>query len=672
MSSEHRSALRGGRRLRFGRQSLEICLVALFALTVAIITFQHRIFGRDIVVSGETAAEYMYSGYADNAEGGVSRFERSGQPLAWTCDIKTGARALYCGNDIIFDRNGRTRGVDMRSLESFSLTFEYYGPSPTLRLHLKNDDPRYSRPGDRATAKPNKVEFSVRQGRQTLEFRPQELSVADWWLTGQTFGPEVGRTQLDNIVSVDVSTGSDPRVGEHRIAIKSLTFRRSSISPDQLYLSIMAIWSVLIGGYMLLRMRWAERDALEKEQAQAEARAALASAASAAERANQAKTDFLANVSHELRTPLNAVVGYAQILENSALEGEDLRAVQTIHQCGEHVLSLISDLLDLSKVEAGKMEVHNTPFDLHAAINTVVAMLEVRAQEKGIAFVCDLPADLPVGVNADEKKLRQILLNLLSNAVKFTDDGAVTLRVASLEQDDDQATLRFEVIDTGAGIDEGDVSRLFRPFEQVGDGHKQDGGTGLGLSITQSLAGLMGSTIEVESRLGQGSRFWFDLVLPLAALDADVDIQSETGKSPAIDQAGRPPRVLAAEDNPVNQHILRAMLEPAGVELQIVANGREAVEAVQADEFGLVLMDAQMPVMNGVEAAREIRAWEAKEGRRRTPIIALSGDVMAHHLAQYRAAGMDGHVEKPIRIEDLFAAIEVAIGAPEDQLADAG
>ncbi|KQY27667.1 hypothetical protein ASD38_17350 [Caulobacter sp. Root487D2Y] len=791
------------RRRSWTRNGAELCLIALFVLTAAIIGFQHQLFDREIVVTDATAANYGYSGYADQVIGGSSSFKASDKPLAWSCDLKPGASvSLFCGYEVVLDGNGALRGMDLRTLDTITLTIDYDGPATALRFYLKNQDGRYSKIGDRSTAKINKVEFSVHKGRQTVTLSPRDFSVAEWWLSGKNFAPELARPQFDDIVAMEVSTATVAPPGRYDMRIQSLVLRRSSVAPATLYLIILASWAVLIGLYMAVRVERARKDTRDKERAQAQARAALAEAKAVAERASEAKSDFLAHMSHELRTPLNAVLGYAQLLERRNLAKADLSAVRTIHRSGEHLLSLITDLLDLSKIEAGRMELRAAPVRLRQAVAAVAEMIQVRAEEKGLTFECLVADDAPEAVLADDKRLRQILLNLLGNAVKFTSEGRVSLRVAMLDHDAAAATLRFEVQDSGPGIAEDELERIFQPFEQVGEIQRREAGAGLGLAISRQLAGLMGATIQVQSRLGQGACFWFEVRLPLAqALDADgapalADIRGYAGarrrllvvddnpdnrdllrdlllplgftietagdgreavrvaqavrpdlilmdlKMPVMDgheatrlmrlieplkdapiiavsannaeearasarlagaddfvakpidngellcaigraldlrwvvadapeaqaeveaEAGpaagpaRRLRILAAEDNPANKALLRAMLQGLDVELRLAADGAEAVEAWAADEFDLVLMDVRMPGMNGVEAARAIRLDEARTGRRRTPIVALSGDASAHHQVEYEAAGMDACLAKPIDLRQLYALIE--------------
>ncbi|RAK51439.1 response regulator [Phenylobacterium deserti] len=798
---------------RMRRLTAELCLIGLLLLTGGVIALQHEIFGRDIEVAPGRTNAFSFSGYADEVGGGASTMTSPG-PLSWNCDVRESAlSARYCGYEVVLDGNGSLPGVDLRNLEKIALTLDYHGPAKTLRFQLKNEDPRYSTHGDRSTAKVNKVEFTVREGRQTIVFEPQDFSVAEWWLMGKNIPVELGRLQLDNVVAVEVATGTSPPSGHYSFRIESMTLQRSSVGPARLYLMIMGVWAVVIALYMLLRMRRTRQDALEKDLAQAEARVALAKAKQAAERASEAKSAFLASMSHELRTPLNAVLGYAQLLERARLAPEHLASVRTIHRSGVHLLSLITDLLDLSKIEAGKMELHPAPVSVRGAIAAVAEMIEVRAEEKGLAFNCEVEDAVPEAVSADDKRLRQILLNLLSNAVKFTNEGRVSLRVGLVERTRETARLRFEVQDSGTGISENELEQIFRPFEQVGGLEGREAGAGLGLAISRQLAGLMGATIQVQSRVGHGSSFWFEASFPLAdaapveehvasskivgyagerrrVLVVDdnqdnrgllCDLLEQLGfatevacegreavrlaqltspdiilmdlKMPGMDgleatrlirvieplkavpivavsannaeegeasaraagadayvskpinncellrtvgellavewlwedakggktaagaasaetptaaaQPGRVLRILAAEDNAINQRVLRAMLDALDVELEIAADGAQAVRAVETAAFDLVLMDMQMPEMNGTEATRAIRQWEAKTGQARTPIIALSADAGAEHVAGYLAAGMDGHLAKPIEISELYGLLaQFTPGAP--------
>jgi len=371
-----------------------------------------------------------------------------------------------------------------------------------------------------------------------------------------------------------------------------------------------------------------------------------------AESANQAKSAFLSNMSHELRTPLNAIMGYAQILQRSReVDADHLHRLCIIYSSGEHLLTLISGILDISKIEAGKMEI--LPVDIHITsfLNGVTAIIRSWAEGKALDFTVETDA-LPEGVRADEFRLRQILLNLLSNAVKFTEKGGVTLRVRTIgRQDDKRQTIRFEVTDTGVGISPDELDHVFQPFEQAGGILGRADGTGLGLSITQNLVVMMGGELKAESTPGQGSAFRFELSLPVVAAKAEEPRQDReiTGYS------GTQRKILAADDKPDNRMVLRDMLEPIGFEVILAENGREAAAKAHDILPDLILMDLQMPVMNGYEAALEIRREPAL---RDVPIIAVSATVLESERRKSREAGCDAFLPKPVRAKELYALLE--------------
>jgi len=388
---------------------------------------------------------------------------------------------------------------------------------------------------------------------------------------------------------------------------------------------------------------------------------ALSRAVAAAEAANQAKSEFLANVSHEIRTPLHGVLGMAQVLARDAqLSPEQQSRVGLIRQSGEALLDLLNDLLDLAKIEAGKLSLQEVPFQPAALAEAVCAPFEALAADKGLALELRLHAVAGARWRGDPLRLQQVLANLVSNAVKFTTHGRVALTAEILA--DGRAELR--VADTGIGIAPDRLDEVFEKFAQVESAKdRRFGGTGLGLAVSRQLAELMGGTLEAESALGVGSVFRLRLPIRQAEPEAAPEIQVSPAAAGPLSL-----RILAAEDNSTNQLILRALLEPLGVQLTLAGDGREAVEAYGAGGFDLVLMDIQMPVIDGVAATREIRRLEAREGRLRTPIVALSANVMAHQVAEYRAAGMDAVVGKPFEAEALWATVaELAGGGTEDE-----
>jgi len=374
------------------------------------------------------------------------------------------------------------------------------------------------------------------------------------------------------------------------------------------------------------------------------------------EEANSAKRDFLANMSHELRTPLNAVLGYAQLLKREPGLGKSQEhGLNTIEQSGQHLLSLISDLLDLTKIEAGKLELRPETLHLATFLEVVGDIIRVRAEEKGLAFAQALPPDLPI-VMADAQRLRQILLNLLGNAIKFTDHGQVNLTVDRLPATGNTARLRFEVQDSGVGIALEQQGIIFQPFEQVGDRQRRAGGTGLGLSISRRLVHLMGGEIQVDSRLGEGSRFWFELEWPLVVADIAL---SEPCAGRINGYQGPRKSLLVVDDTAPNRSLLVDLLRPLGFAVSEAANGREALQQVEAAAPDLVLTDLVMPVMGGVELIRQLRRTQGLEP---LPIIIVSASATEQDQEDSRGAGANAFLLKPIEHSDLLREIGVMLG----------
>ncbi|HEV8690010.1 MAG TPA: ATP-binding protein, partial [Ideonella sp.] len=337
--------------------------------------------------------------------------------------------------------------------------------------------------------------------------------------------------------------------------------------------------------------------------------AELSAAKQRAEVASQAKSDFLARMSHELRTPLNAVLGYAQLLRmDQGLSTRQASGLDTIRNSGEHLLALIVDILDFSRIEAGRTELHPEAVSLPTLLEAVCDIVRVRADEKSLQFTYEAQAGLPETIQADAKRLRQVLLNLLGNAIKFTERGSVGLQVEVLERDAKRTRLRFSISDSGIGIDERQFESIFKPFEQGSAVHRRYGGTGLGLAISQQLARMLGGEIRVQSELGAGSRFWFEADFLLG----DAAAAAPSAPSP-VGYEGPRRRVLIVDDVPGNRAMLGDLLGTLGFETTPACNGREALEQLQGQPCDLVLMDMAMPVMDGFEAIGEIRGgrWKA-------------------------------------------------------------
>ncbi|MDI6623575.1 MAG: ATP-binding protein [Brevundimonas sp.] len=381
-----------------------------------------------------------------------------------------------------------------------------------------------------------------------------------------------------------------------------------------------------------------------------ETEVSLVEARERAEQANRAKSIFLANMSHELRTPLNGILGVAEALATSASDSRQKEMVDLIATSARALEALLTDILDLARIEAGRLDIQNEPFDLGVMVRSVAALFAASAESKGLSFNLDLPDSAALTLSGDCMRLRQILNNLLSNAVKFTETGGVTLAVET-DCSVSPCRVRFSVHDTGIGFDDEVGTRLFQPFEQSDSSiTRRFGGTGLGLSICRRLVELMGGTIEARSVAGRGSTFSFEVTLAPATLEPveAVEIPEWTGQ---------PLRVLLAEDHPVNRRVVELILEPVGIEVCSVENGELAVAEAAAGSFDLVLMDMQMPVMDGLEAVRRIRGREGEAGLPHVPICMLTANALPHFQAQALEAGADGFLTKPISAMALIQKI---------------
>ncbi|MBI1197217.1 MAG: response regulator [Phenylobacterium sp.] len=381
--------------------------------------------------------------------------------------------------------------------------------------------------------------------------------------------------------------------------------------------------------------------------------AALAQAEREAVNANDAKSAFLAMMSHELRTPLNGVLGMARALQGTPLDPRQQGYVETMLRSGDGLLTILNDVLDISKIEAGRMDLEVAAFDLRGLAEQAVELWAESAAAKRLSLVCEPDPELPALVLGDETRVRQIVMNLVSNALKFTESGSVRLAVRAAPGADGDGGVEIRVVDTGIGMSPAQLAGLFRPYAQAeASTARRYGGTGLGLAICRKLAHMMGGEIGVESLPGRGSTFrvW----LPLPPADAILADAEEPTDLPAL-------RVLVADDNPINQAVARALLEAAGATIETAADGAEALERLRAGVFDVVLMDVNMPNMDGVEAVGRIRAGQA--GASDIPVIALTADAMAGEAARLKTLGFDALEHKPVQPASLIRAIVGVLAA---------
>ena len=481
------------------------------------------------------------------------------------------------------------------------------------------------------------------------------------WISDITVADNFLRTEAAERSGLRAAFAFPVMVGQEVAAVLEF-FSYKVAEPDEAILRTMAQIGVQLGRV------------IERSRAEAEARArnaklermvkAAEAQRVAAEAANRAKSAFLAVTSHEVRTPLNAVLGLTEGLARTPLSSQQQALVDGVRESGGMLLRLLNAVLDLAQIEAGKMSAHLGTFDLRGAMEAVSRVWTPRAKEVGVNLVVDLeglPADC--ALVSDKGKVEQTLVNLLSNALKFSPAGSELVLAVSSQRTRNRYQVRVEIIDQGPGVSPEDRARIFEAFEQTDSG-RQVGGTGLGLAICAGNMASLGGTIGQDETPDGRCRFWFEFPAEAGAAVNDADPVDVLEAS-----MDRPLRVLAAEDNAANRQVLQVLLEPLGVELTLVEDGLAAVEAVQVGAFDLILMDANMPRMDGVEAVRTIRALGGSS--RATPIFMLTANVFAEDVGRYRASGVDGVLKKPIEVSELFAALAGA-AAQIEPLALAG
>jgi signal transduction histidine kinase/CheY-like chemotaxis protein len=645
--------------LRLGKLKFEAALFLLIAVTFAAVLGQEAITSKQLLIDPHSAHYYQYS-YSDRNDGGNSAITPdAGNPLKWSCDLRPGTQFLYCGHGLWLDQDNKGKGLDLSKYRDINLRLTYHGTGAHMKLIVQSAPPAVlkSKMGKDETM-PMVAMFDVVQGENDVHLTTDQFKTEQWWIAKHAIAPDDATSKLDNIIAFAFGSGDGTPPGRLEVNVERMTFKGMSISTDQWYLIILGVWLVATGGFLVSRFFGMRRAFEARQRQQAEEARILADARAAAEAASAAKSQFLANMSHELRTPLNAILGYAQLLNGSALDDVQRSAVRTIRSSGEHLLTVITDILDIAKVEAGKLELLPAAFDLRACVRSVEQMIRLRADEKGLSLVVSIADDAPATVFADLKRVRQVLINLLGNAVKFTANGEVRLDVSVVPPEPadpaDTVRLRFDVSDTGLGIEKDHIDRIFRPFEQSGNSVDRSGGTGLGLSITHKIVQMMGGDIAVESEPGKGSRFRVEAAFPLAAADADT--------GPALSADNGRHEILVVDDREANVALLKTALEAFGFRVRTAGDGRQALAQLDTARPDLVIMDAKMPVMDGIDAIRHIRA---RPDLRSLPVIALTGDPSAEAEAALTAAGANLMLAKPVDLEALATAVNDLLNAAE-------
>jgi len=474
-------------------------------------------------------------------------------------------------------------------------------------------------------------------------FRPEVIQTVSW--AGDPNKP----MQIEDDGSISLSPRRSFELWKETVTGKSLSWEQVEIEA-----------ALELRGTLMLAALDFSQQALKQE-------------ANRADVANRAKSEFLARMSHELRTPLNAILGCTQLINrDTALTSELDEYVHIISDSSEHLLSLIDDILEVSKIEAGQITLEETGFDFHLFLHSILEMQQIRAQSKKIQLTCQISPDLPQYINADERKLRQILLNLLGNAIKFTDEGSVILRASLFNTDLSSATsiIRFEIEDTGQGIDAEDLDKLFQAFIQTASGKKIQEGTGIGLAISQKFANCMGSIITATPNLGKGITFKLDIpVRRLASIDSKGKQKINLSPTSSVivkeernENQAKSLRILLAEDNPFNQMIALKLLAKLGYQADCALNGVEVLKLIEQKSYDLILMDLQMPEMDGLETTRQIRQMESARGvsnlTNQIKIVAMTANVMNEDRENCLKVGMNDFISKPVRSEEIAKTLK--------------
>jgi signal transduction histidine kinase/CheY-like chemotaxis protein len=573
--------------------------------------------------------------------------------------------------DLQFQVGTPDKGIDLTEYDSIAFDVRYSGPGRHIvKLHLLNFEPEFTARGGWDAQRFNEALIDV-PAEPGFTIPMDTVRTADWWQFQRHIPLSKSDPRLDHVTVVELEMSENSAAGQVvTLDMRKIEFRGKWISKTVLLTWLVFAWIAsgivgLILGLLHFRSnvlasntRLEQLAAIDRERKEAEAarETALAEAVALARQ----RSNFLAQMSHELRTPLNAIIGYTQLLgrDPQSLTKRQASGLTTIQESGQHLLTLINDILDLARVEAGKMTLHPAAVNLGVFLQVLANIMRVKAEEKGLAFNHELAPGLPAAVTVDETRLRQVLLNLLGNAVKFTDSGTVSLRVVPAsptevpEGQDGEATarLRFEVADSGIGMTAQQLGRIFQPFEQVATTQRREAGTGLGLAISQQLVHLMGGKIEVASKPGKGSTFWFDIIVPVATCSPATVQPQDT----LTGYEGERKRLLVVDDVPQNRAMMLDLLQDAGFIVASATNGLECLVLLDSFRPDLILMDVMMPVMDGNETTRQIRrmpGWGA------IPIIAVTASIGAEDEHRSMEAGANAFLAKPVEHDALLRTI---------------
>jgi len=585
------------------------------------------------------------------------------------CAMADVAQYPYC--NLLFELGDPVKGLDLTGYDTIGLDVRFSGGGRhVLKLHLMNFEPEYSARGGWDAQRFNEVLIDIPSG-PPFAVPMNALRTADWWLFSRQIPLAKSYARLDHVTAVELQLDDRSGIGHVVTAeVRKIEFRKKWISKTTLLSWLVAAWiaagmiSLSLG---LLHFRsdlQASKTRLEKlaavDRERKEAAAAREKALAEAVALARQRSNFLAQMSHELRTPLNAIIGYARLLgrDREQLTERQAAGLASIQDSGQHLLTLINDILDLARVEAGKMVLYPATVHLGTFVQVLANIMRVKAEEKGLAFSCELAPGVPPAVTVDETRLRQVLLNLLGNAVKFTDSGKVCLRVLPAspadappsETGDTIARLRFEVADSGIGMSPPQLGRIFQPFEQVASIQRREGGTGLGLAISQQLVRLMGGEIAVVSEPSKGSTFAFEIDVPVASGSPVAARPQET----VVGYEGERKRLLVVDDVPQNRAMLLDLLQDTGFIVAAATNGLECLVLLDSFKPDLILMDVMMPVMDGNETTRRIRHLP---GWRDVPIVAVTASAGPEDEHRSRDAGANAFLAKPIDHDALLRTV---------------